>query len=73
MDRHHAFLVSQTRINAATGAVGVPSLTGVQQNGSSYKPISSYNLYNTSQLTMQNLCRLVSNAPDDLNSVPNTK
>lgn len=41
-------------------------------NNGSYDSVSSYDSYNTSQLTAQNI-RLGPNAPDDLKSVPNTK
>ena len=44
----------------------------VTQNGSSYDSVSSYDSYNTTQLSVQNM-RLGPNAPDDLKSVPNAK
>uniref|UniRef100_T1PKE9 Uncharacterized protein n=1 Tax=Musca domestica TaxID=7370 RepID=T1PKE9_MUSDO len=80
MDRHHASLERQARLNAAaqskipgapTSATASAISTPQQQNGSSYDSVSSYDSYNASQLTMQNLGRLGPNAPDDLKSVPN--
>lgn len=71
MERHHASLDRQARMNAAAQSK-IPGATG-QQNGSSYDSVSSYDSYNASQLTMQNLGRLGPNAPDDLKSVPNAK
>lgn len=71
MDRHHASLERQARMNAAAQSK-IPGAS-VQQNGSSYDSVSSYDSYNASQLTMQNLGRLGPNAPDDLKSVPNAK
>lgn len=41
-------------------------------NNGSYDSVSSYDSYNTTQLSVQNL-RLGPNAPDDLKSVPNVK
>ena len=71
MERHHASLERQARLNAAVQSK-IPGATA-QQNGSSYDSVSSYDSYNASQLTMQNLGRLGPNAPDDLKSVPNAK
>ncbi|XP_065361964.1 tight junction protein ZO-1 isoform X4 [Calliphora vicina] len=62
-------LERQARMNAAVQSK-LPGATA-QQNGSSYDSVSSYDSYNASQLTMQNLGRLGPNAPDDLKSVPN--
>lgn len=91
MDRHHASLERQARLNAAQSKMPAGTTSGVaiaaaavpvsasgaipppQQNGSSYDSVSSYDSYNASQLTMQNLGRLGPNAPDDLKSVPNAK
>lgn len=79
MERHHASLERQARLNAAqskipgTTAAVATALSPPQQNGSSYDSVSSYDSYNASQLTMQNLGRLGPNAPDDLKSVPNAK
>ncbi|KAM7359564.1 zonula occludens-like protein polychaetoid isoform 5-T5 [Cochliomyia hominivorax] len=70
MERHHASLDRQARMNAAAQSKIPGGATG-QQNGSSYDSVSSYDSYNASQLTMQNLGRLGPNAPDDLKSVPN--
>ncbi|XP_046804193.1 tight junction protein ZO-1-like isoform X4 [Lucilia cuprina] len=70
MDRHGmTSLERQARMNAAVQSK-IPGATA-QQNGSSYDSVSSYDSYNASQLTMQNLGRLGPNAPDDLKSVPN--
>ncbi|XP_073830505.1 zonula occludens-like protein polychaetoid isoform X11 [Musca autumnalis] len=86
LDRHHASLERQARLNAAASQSKLPGAGGPatstataasaintpQQNGgSSYDSVSSYDSYNASQLTMQNLGRLGPNAPDDLKSVPN--
>lgn len=92
IDRHHASLERQARLNAAQSKMPAGTTSGVavaaaaavsvsasgaipppQQNGSSYDSVSSYDSYNASQLTMQNLGRLGPNAPDDLKSVPNVK
>lgn len=72
MERHHASLERQARMNAAVQSKISGGATA-QQNGSSYDSVSSYDSYNASQLTMQNLGRLGPNAPDDLKSVPNAK
>uniref|UniRef100_A0A1I8NW97 Tight junction protein ZO-1 n=1 Tax=Stomoxys calcitrans TaxID=35570 RepID=A0A1I8NW97_STOCA len=76
MERHHASLERQARLNAAQSKIPGTNATAAaiatpQQNGSSYDSVSSYDSYNASQLTMQNLGRLGPNAPDDLKSVPN--
>ncbi|GAB0090724.1 tight junction protein ZO-1 [Sergentomyia squamirostris] len=44
---------------------------GGKINNGSYDSVSSYDSYNTAQMTAQNM-RLGPNAPDDLKSVPNT-
>ncbi|XP_075146706.1 zonula occludens-like protein polychaetoid isoform X3 [Haematobia irritans] len=75
IERHHASLERQARLNAAQSKIPGTNATSAiatsQQNGSSYDSVSSYDSYNASQLTMQNLGRLGPNAPDDLKSVPN--
>ncbi|XP_067643044.1 tight junction protein ZO-1 isoform X3 [Eurosta solidaginis] len=75
MDRHHASLERQARLNAASSnsmISGNKTTQQQQQNGNSYDSVSSYDSYNNaSQLTVQNLGRLGPNAPDDLKSVPN--
>ncbi|XP_054747083.1 tight junction protein ZO-1 isoform X2 [Anastrepha obliqua] len=71
MDRHHASLERQALLNAAISNPPVGGNKVTQQNGSAYDSVSSYDSYNTSQLTVQNLGRLGPNAPDDLKSVPN--
>ncbi|XP_063697215.1 uncharacterized protein LOC134828156 isoform X3 [Culicoides brevitarsis] len=43
-----------------------------KMGNSSYDSVSSYDSYNTSQMTPQTAMRLGPNAPDDLKSVPNT-
>lgn len=57
----------QQRMNSVIASPIKPTL----QNSSAYDSVSSYDSYNTNQLTgMQNV-RLGPNAPDDLKSVPN--
>ncbi|XP_004529166.1 tight junction protein ZO-1 isoform X4 [Ceratitis capitata] len=70
MDRHQASLERQALINAAVTNQPISSNKAANPNGS-YDSVSSYDSYNTSHLTVQNLGRLGPNAPDDLKSVPN--
>jgi len=54
------------------GVGGVPGSNKVINNNGSYDSVSSYDSYNTTQMSVQNI-RLGPNAPDDLKSVPNVK
>ncbi|XP_030373861.1 uncharacterized protein LOC115623597 isoform X3 [Scaptodrosophila lebanonensis] len=65
--QQHASLERQARLNAAMGS---PAQHKATSGTSTYDSVSSYDSYNTAQLTMQNLGRLGPNAPDDLKSVP---
>ncbi|XP_017847313.2 tight junction protein ZO-1 isoform X3 [Drosophila busckii] len=73
MERQHASLDRQARLNAAqhkSNGAAVPA-AAVAAAASTYDSVSSYDSYNNGQLTMQSLGRLGPNAPDDLKSVPN--
>uniref|UniRef100_A0A1A9WH03 Tight junction protein ZO-1 n=1 Tax=Glossina brevipalpis TaxID=37001 RepID=A0A1A9WH03_9MUSC len=78
LERHHASLERQARLNAAQSKLSTPAGSNLpppssatnQPNGS-YDSVSSYDSYSATQLAMQNLGRLGPNAPDDLKSVPN--
>ncbi|KAL1382250.1 hypothetical protein pipiens_013279 [Culex pipiens pipiens] len=65
LERTQNSSLDRTRPNQPPGHPTTPS----KANGS-YDSVSSYDSYNTSQLTAQNM-RLGPNAPDDLKSVPN--
>jgi tight junction protein 1 len=54
------------------GGNGVGNHNKILNNNGSYDSVSSYDSFNTTQLTAPNI-RLGPNAPDDLKSVPNTK
>lgn len=64
LERTQNSSLDRTRPNQPPGHPTTPS----KANGS-YDSVSSYDSYNTSQLTAQNM-RLGPNAPDDLKSVP---
>lgn len=46
--------------------------SAIKNSNGSYDSVSSYDSFNTTQLSVQNI-RLGPNAPDDLKSVPNAK
>ncbi|XP_011188071.2 tight junction protein ZO-1 isoform X3 [Zeugodacus cucurbitae] len=71
IDRQHSSLERQALLNAAISGQQSIGQKATQPNASSYDSMSSYDSYNASQLTVQNLGRLGPNAPDDLKSVPN--
>ncbi|XP_058821475.1 tight junction protein ZO-1 isoform X3 [Topomyia yanbarensis] len=68
LERTQNSSLDRTRSSQPPAASGNPN-TPSKANGS-YDSVSSYDSYNTSQLTAQNM-RLGPNAPDDLKSVPN--
>lgn len=73
MERTQTSLDRPHRINPVVSSPsGKSSSIPTQQNGS-YDSVSSYDSYNTAQLSAQNIGRLGPNAPDDLKSVPNAK
>ncbi|XP_039958862.1 uncharacterized protein LOC120773793 isoform X5 [Bactrocera tryoni] len=71
IDRQHSSLERQALLNAAISTQPSIGNKATQPNVNSYDSMSSYDSYNASQLTVQNLGRLGPNAPDDLKSVPN--
>ncbi|XP_049304722.1 uncharacterized protein LOC105232047 isoform X3 [Bactrocera dorsalis] len=71
IDRQHSSLERQALINASISTQPSIGNKATQPNVNSYDSMSSYDSYNASQLTVQNLGRLGPNAPDDLKSVPN--
>lgn len=67
LERIQSSSIERTRMSQPPGASSNPNPTS-KANGS-YDSVSSYDTYNTTQLTAQNM-RLGPNAPDDLKSVP---
>ncbi|XP_055638508.1 tight junction protein ZO-1 isoform X5 [Toxorhynchites rutilus septentrionalis] len=69
LERIQSSSVERARLGSGPPVPSANPNTTSKTNGS-YDSVSSYDTYNTSQLTAQNM-RLGPNAPDDLKSVPN--